>query len=140
MSEAVDKLFYDAHNDSASKDFEFARANIYSLIETQKASVDRLTELADHAQIARVYEVLGKFIETMVNTNEKLIELQIKVRALKDVSAQIAGPKTVNHNQTAIFVGTTAELQKHFKHVMKEEKDADGAIQTVQGLPGGKTS
>ncbi len=140
MSDAVEKLFYNAHDDSASKDFEFARANIYQLIESQKVSVERLTELADRCQHARVYEVLGKFVETMVHSNEKLLDLQAKIRNLKDVSSQVNGPKSVTHNQTAIFVGTTAELQKHFKNVMKGENETSGSNEKVPKVQGRKAS
>jgi len=121
--EAIDKMLVEAHNDSASRDFEYVRANIINLIETQKISVDRLTDLADRSQHARVYEVLAKFIDSFVCTNKQLLDFQDQIRNLKDVSASInGGPRTIN--QTAIFVGTTSDLQKQIKSMMnKEEKD-----------------
>ena len=118
MSDIVDKLLVDAHNDSAAKDFEFVRANLIELIENQKTTVDKLTDLAERSQHARVYEVLAKFIDSFVTTNKELLDFQSKIRNLKDLSLAVNGPpRTVN--QTAIFVGTTSELQKQIKNMLK---------------------
>jgi hypothetical protein len=127
--EIIDNLMIDALDDSAGKDFDFARANLKEVIEKGSLSLDNLAMLAERSQHPRAYEVLAKTIDSLVNANEKLLDLQLKIRQVKDVSAKVnGGNKTVN--QTAIFVGSTAELQRNLKKTLKnmnmieeEEKD-----------------
>lgn len=118
IKDTIDNLMIDALDDSAGKDFEFARANLREVIEKGSLSLDTLSMLAERSQHPRAYEVLAKTIDSIVNANEKLLELQVKIRNIKDVSTKVAGgPKTVN--QTAIFVGSTADLQRNLKKTLK---------------------
>ena len=59
----------------------------------------------------RAYEVAGQLIKNVADATDKLMSLQQK---LKDVNEQQTskGPTTVNN---ALFVGSTAELQKLLK-------------------------
>lgn len=116
--EVIDNLLIESLNDSAGKDFEFARANLREVIEKGNMSLDSLYTLAERSQHPRAYEVLAKTIDSIVNANDKLMDLQAKIRLIKDVGARVNGPAKV-HNQTAIFVGSTAELQKNLKKTLK---------------------
>ena len=60
----------------------------------------------------RAYEVAGQLIKNVADATDKLMTLQQK---LKDVNEeQISkGPTTVNN---ALFVGSTADLQKLLKN------------------------
>jgi len=127
----IDNLMMDALDDSAGKDFEFARSNLKEVIEKGSLAIADLQILAERSQVPRAYEVLAKMMDSMVGANKELLELQSKIRSIKDVSAKVnggGGPKTVN--QTAIFVGSTAELQKNLKKTLKNmnmlEEDEDG--------------
>jgi hypothetical protein len=133
--EVIDSLLIDSLDDSAGKDFEFVRANLKELIEKGNISLDTLQVLAERSQHPRAYEVLAKTIDSIVNANRELMDLQIKIRAIKDITTKInGGPKTVN--QTAIFVGSTAELQRNFKKTLKNmnmissEDDENGKDET----------
>ena len=128
-TEVIDNLMIGALDDSASKDFSFARSNLKEVIEKGSLAIADLQILAERSQIPRAYEVLAKMMDSMVGANKELLELQSKIRSIKDVSAKVnGGPKTVN--QTAIFVGSTAELQKNLKKTLKNmnmiEEDEDG--------------
>ena len=59
----------------------------------------------------RAYEVAGQLIKSVSDATDKLMDLQKK---LKDVNEEqeTKGPTTVNN---ALFVGSTAELQKLLK-------------------------
>lgn len=59
----------------------------------------------------RAYEVAGQLIKNVSDATDKLMDLQKK---LKDVNEEkeVKGPTTVNN---ALFVGSTAELQKLLK-------------------------
>lgn len=109
-TEKVQEIISDAHNDSAIKDFETARANINIMIDTAKEAIDNLSQIASSSQAPRAYEVLAKLIDTTVQANKDLIDLQAKMKEMKDIETP-TNPKgkTINNN---LFVGSTAELQK----------------------------
>ena len=95
-----------------SKDDEYTRANLYSLIEKGQEAINGIMELAGEGGSPRAYEVAGQLIKSVADTTDKLIDLQKK---LKDVEEDVGnkGPSTVTNN--AVFVGSTSELQKLLK-------------------------
>ena len=95
-----------------SKDYEYTRANLYSLIEKGQEAINGIMELAGEGGSPRAYEVAGQLIKSVADTTDKLIDLQKK---LKDVEEDTGskGPNTVTNN--AVFVGSTSELQKLLK-------------------------
>ena len=95
-----------------SKDYEYTRANLYSLIEKGQEAINGIMELAGEGGSPRAYEVAGQLIKSVADTTDKLIDLQKK---LKDVEENVGnkGPNTVTNN--AVFVGSTTELQKLLK-------------------------
>ena len=95
-----------------SKDYEYTRANLYSLIEKGQEAINGIMELAGEGGSPRAYEVAGQLIKSVADTTDKLIDLQKK---LKDVEEEVVnkGPNTVTNN--AVFVGSTSELQKMLK-------------------------
>jgi hypothetical protein len=109
----VKNLEAEAHDDSAIKDFENARANIYTMVETAKDAINNLAQIADSSQQPRAYEVLAKLIDTTLTANKSLLDLQEKIRQIKDIeSPHNDKAKTINNN---LFVGSTSELQKILK-------------------------
>jgi predicted transcriptional regulator len=115
----IDTLIAKAHDDSARNDFEAARANLYSVIQTGNEAMDKLTEIAGQSQHPRAFEVLAKLMDTMVNTNKELLELQTKIREIDAKDSPISEQaKTINNN---LFVGSTAELQKVLKDMKSDE-------------------
>ena len=95
-----------------SKDYEYTRANLYSLIEKGQEAINGIMELAGEGGSPRAYEVAGQLIKSVADTTDQLIDLQKK---LKDVEEEVGnkGPSTVTNN--AVFVGSTSELQKLLK-------------------------
>jgi archaellum component FlaC len=93
------------------KDYEYARGNLYSLIEKGQEAINGILELAQESEMPRAYEVAGQLIKNTGEIAEKLLSLQ---KTLKDVEEekQAKGPTTVNN---ALFVGSTAELSKLLK-------------------------
>lgn len=99
----------------ADRDYEYTRAQLYSLIEKGQEAVNGALELATEGDSARSYEVVGGLIKNVADTADKLLELQKKVKDLETV--------TVTNNQTnvtnnSVFVGSTSELQKLIKEGM----------------------
>ena len=123
------------NSDSALEDFEQARANMLSMLKSGTLSVEKLADLAERSQNSKMYEVLYNFILSMSQVNKDLLEIQHKIRELKDpdISSNM-NAKTIN--QTAIFCGSTAELQKVIK-TMNLEKTAAGAIASEENIQDG---
>ena len=93
------------------KDYEYTRGNLYSIIEKGQEAINGILELAQESEMPRAYEVAGQLIKSVADATDKLMDLQKK---LKDVNEEqeSKGPTTVNN---ALFVGSTAELQKLLK-------------------------
>jgi hypothetical protein len=110
INDAVKVMMAEAHNDSASADFETARANVLTVIESGQEAISTLSEIANSSQHPRAFEVLAKLMDTVLNANKDLLDLQTKIRGIQAIDAPINGnAKTINNN---LFVGSTAELQK----------------------------
>ena len=98
--------------DDIQKDYEYTRANLYSLIEKGQEAINGIMELAGESASPRAYEVAGQLIKSVADTTDKLADLQKKVKDLEEEST-----KTTNNNVTnnALFVGSTSELSKLLK-------------------------
>ena len=86
--------------DDSDQDFQYARENLYNLIERGQDGLDELLEIAKASQHPRAFEVVGQLVDKLTTTNKELLNL---------------------HN---LFVGSTADLQKFLKKekVIKEKK------------------
>jgi hypothetical protein len=92
------------------KDYDYTRGNLYSIIEKGQEAINGILELAQESEMPRAYEVAGQLIKNVADATDKLMTLQQK---LKDVNEeQTKGPTNVTN---ALFVGSTAELQKLLK-------------------------
>ena len=92
------------------KDYEYTRANLYSIIEKGQEAINGIMEVAGESASPRAYEVAGQLIKSVADTTDKLMDLQKKV---KDVNED--APKTNNVTNNALFVGSTADLAKLIK-------------------------
>ena len=106
--------------DDIDKDYQYTRANLYSLIEKGQESLNGIMELAGESASPRAYEVAGQIIKSVADTTDKLMELQKKVKEI-DEDKQ----KTTNNNVTnnALFVGSTSELSKMLKDGLLNNKE-----------------
>ena len=74
-------------------------------------------EVAQEGQQPRAYEVVSQLLKNVADTTDKLIDLQLKTKELNAEDKK--GPSTVNN---ALFVGSTAELQKLLKSGINQDK------------------
>ena len=95
-------------------DYEYARSNLYQVIEKGSYALDSLLELAKASEHPRAFEVVGQLTKTLVDANKDLLAIQKQVKELKKEEEQIENAKggTVNNN---LFVGSTADLLKMIK-------------------------
>ena len=106
--------------DDVKKDYDYTRANLYSIIEKGQEAINGIMEVAGESASPRAYEVAGQLIKSVADTTDKLMDLQKKI---KDVNED--APKTNNVTNNALFVGSTSELSKMLKKGFlnnKEEK------------------
>jgi hypothetical protein len=106
-------------SDDIKKDYEYTRANLYSLIEKGQEAINGIMELAGEGGSPRAYEVAGQLIKSVGDVTDKLIDLQKK---LKDVEEDVV--KTTNNvTNNAVFVGSTSELSKLLKQGFLNNKE-----------------
>ena len=96
--------------DDIENDYKYQRENLYNLIERGQDAIDGILDLAKEGEHPRAYEVALNGIKQVADVTDKLLELQDKMKKLKEVPN--SGPKNVTN---ALFVGSTAELQKMLK-------------------------
>lgn len=101
----------DENKPDVDNDHKYSRENYYNLIERGQEAIEGILDVAREGQHPRAYEVAGTLIKNVADTVDKLQDLNKKLKDLKEV------PKTANANiKNALFVGSTAELQKMLKN------------------------
>lgn len=111
-----------ATSDRSEIDFNYARDNLYKLIEHGEKAIQELTDFARQSGHPRAYEVVATLIKTLSEANKNLIDLHKLVRDVQktnDGGGKLP-PKSVTNN--AIFIGTNAELNDVIKGITGEKK------------------
>ena len=97
----------DESKDDIDNDYVNSRDNYYNLIDKGNEAIEGILDIAKEGQHPRAYEVAGQLIGQVAQTVDKLQDLQKKLKDLKEL------PKSANTQiKNALFVGSTAELQK----------------------------
>ena len=111
-SEPVEKkvISRPKENDDIENDYKYQRENFYNLVEKGTDAIEGILEIARESEHPRTYEVAGNLIKQVAEVTEKLGDLQEKMKKLKEVPNN--APKSVTN---ALYVGSTAELQKMLK-------------------------
>lgn len=98
-------------------DHEYARGNLYNLIEKGQEAINDILDVAKQTNHPRAYEVAGNLIKNVADITDKLLESQRKLKEIsEDKSSKV--PNIVNNS---LFVGSTSELQKMLKQINSEE-------------------
>ena len=97
-------------NDEIDSDYKYSRENLYNLVERGQDAIDGILDLAREGEHPRAYEVAGQLIKSVGDVTDKLLQLQEKMKKLKEVPDK--APKNVTN---ALFVGSTTELNKLLK-------------------------
>ena len=114
-------------------DYDTSRGNYYSLIDKGQKAIDGILEIAKEGQHPRAYEVAGQLIGQVMQVTDKLQDLQKKLKDLKEL------PKSASASiKNALFVGSTAELQKMLNRKSEDEIIESEAINTEKDKSGNK--
>jgi hypothetical protein len=95
-------------------DAEYARSNLYGLIEKGNETIENISDIARESMHPRAFEVLGQLIKTQSENLDKLLKLQKDKKELLKTEEQNA-PTNISVDK-AVFVGSTAELLKQIKN------------------------
>jgi len=109
--EAVKKESKDDVEDR-DKDYAYTRGELYSLIDQGQEAVRGALEVAQESGHPRAFEVAVNAMKNVADMTDKLADLHKK---MKDLDEDKSGPTKVTNN--AMFVGSTAELQKMLKQM-----------------------
>tara|TARA_S200000501_G_C20829828_1_gene746699 strand:- start:133 stop:588 length:456 start_codon:yes stop_codon:yes gene_type:complete len=102
-------------------DHKNSREYYYNLIEKGQEAIEGILNVAKEGEHPRAYEVALAGIKNVADTVDKLQDLNKKLKDLKEL------PKTANANiKNALFVGSTAELQK----MLKKNEIIEGKAET----------
>ena len=101
------------------KDYDYTRGILYSLIEKGQEAINGIMEVAGESASPRAYEVAGQLIKSVADTTDKLLDLQKKVKDVKEEN----GSTTNNVTNNALFVGSTSDLSKILKKQFLNNKD-----------------
>ena len=104
------KLSRPTDKDDLDADYEYTRGHYYALLEKGQEAIDSILELAQSSEKARDFEVALQGIKSMADVADKLMDLQQKNKKIREEDK--SSPKNVTN---ALFVGSTAELQKLLK-------------------------
>ena len=100
--------------DDVTDDYEYARSNLYLLVDKGQEAVNGALDLAMSSDHPRAYEVAGQLIKHVGDVADKLMALQKDKKSVKEETAK----KVVTNN--SLFVGSTADLQKMLKDAAKK--------------------
>ena len=110
-------------------DYDYSRENYYSLIEKGQEAIQGILDIAKEGQHPRAYEVVGQLIGQVATSVDKLQDLQKKLKDLKELPG-----KTSANIKNALFVGSTAELQKMLnKQTMETKMEKKSENEIIDG-------
>ena len=112
VSEPIKPVPPKVDKDDRTKDYEYTRGELYSLIDQGQEAVRGALEVAQESGHPRAYEVAVAAMKHVADMTEKLQALH---KNMKDLDEEKKGPSKVTNN--AMFVGSTAELQKMLKEM-----------------------
>ena len=107
------------NNDNKDNDFQYARENLYDIIEKGRDAMEELLEIAKSEESPRAFEVFGQLLKNMTDTQQTLMELHQKKQKLENDGDRQEVSRAQNVTN-ALFVGSTADLLKLVKRETKQ--------------------
>lgn len=99
-------------------DYEVSRNNMRVLLQQGQEALNSALEVARQSEHPRAFEVVGNLMKQLADINQQLLDLHSQKQKL-DEPSKAEKAKQVTNN--AIFVGSTAELNKLIKNMTKGE-------------------
>ena len=105
--------------DTGSKidvDYETTRKNLHILLVQGQSALQSALDVAQSSEHPRAFEVVGNLMKQLADVNQQLLDLHRQKQKLDEPTTK-DDPKKITNN--AIFVGSTAELNKLIKNMTK---------------------
>jgi hypothetical protein len=109
-------------------DYTTVRQNLKELISKGNTAIEGILHVASEGDSPRAYEVVGQLIKTLADANKDLLELHNKVKQIKSENTVTNNNQTQTKIDNAIFVGSTADLQKMLKGQIEQIKKSEDGI------------
>jgi GTP cyclohydrolase II len=105
--------------DILDSDKTHTRNTVYELIQLGSDAAYEMLDIAKETQKARDFEVVGQLLKAVGDLSDKLLDNQQKIKKIEEETESTK--KVTNNTTNALFVGSTAELQKFLKDSMREK-------------------
>ena len=92
--------------------YQQSKENLQEIIDQGKDAMEELRQIASAGQHPRAFEVYGTLLKNMVDANKELLNIQKQIREMDEEKKSSKGDTNIDK---AIFVGSTAELNKLLK-------------------------
>ncbi len=116
----VDVMYEVATDDSATADFEKARAAIITVMEESALLASRACEVADASQSAASFEAAAGLLKTQLSAARDLLTLQRDIRAIKHADNRVSRPQNVTNQ---VLIATTTELLDKIEDMRNNQDD-----------------
>ena len=117
QSKVLDRTELMVHtNNKIEDDFEITRNNLRILLQQGQEALQKSLDVAMQSEHPRAFEVVGNLMKQLADINQQLLDLHQQKQKL-DEPSKAEKAKQVTNN--AIFVGSTAELNKLIKNMSK---------------------
>ena len=97
-------------------DYNTTRNNLRELLTSGQQALDTALQIAKESEHPRAFEVVGNLMKQLADINQQLLDLHQQKQKLDGPKE---GEKKGVTNNNAIFVGSTADLNKLIKNMTK---------------------
>jgi hypothetical protein len=94
-------------------DYDTTRNNLRILLQQGQEALQKSLDVAMQSEHPRAFEVVGNLMKQLAEVNQQLMDLHQQKQKLDEPSKAEKAKQVTNNN--AIFVGSTAELNKLIK-------------------------
>ena len=101
-------------------DYEKTRGNLHTLLSQGQEALMHALEVAKQSEHPRAFEVVGGLMKQLSDINHQLLDLSAKRQKMLDKLNKESAPSKMVTNNNAIFVGSTAELNKMIRNMNGE--------------------
>lgn len=106
-------------------DFNYARNNLYGIIEQGKIALNGALRVANENEKSRDFEVVGGLLERLSKINNQLLELNKQKVDIKTAKKLPQGSPTVPAigTQNNVIVSSSADINKLLEAKLKQQND-----------------
>ena len=112
----VKPLVLSNKEEDREKDYQYARAQLYNIVEKMQESLDTAMEVAQESEHPRAFEVVFNGAKNAADVVDKINDLHKKMKDMEIEEVKVQQNNTTNN---VFMSGSTAELIK----MLKEQKD-----------------